>query len=363
MSTTAEDISTTLNSQESSVEPIDAVAALLLDGEESPDEDVKDDENLSEASTTEDDSDVSDENDAEDDTEEDEETTLEAVADDDVTWETTLGVTDGDLSFDEEGNLVGFNTKVNGESETIDAKTLLAGYQTNKAITQKSQALGEERKAFEGQKKQTEQVYASKLESVDALSQYFEKQLISEYDGVDWDRLRNENPAEYAAAKSDFSEKAGELERIKNAISADKEALNKTQSDNQNASNQEYFKSQFDLMISNNPEWKDDSVRKVAKAAYQTFVTDKYGFTDQEFDTVFDARLIELIKDAKKYHEGKAVAAKKMTKPVPKFQKSRGKVKAKTSKLEKLTLASKTAHGDVKRDLQTSAIASLLTGA
>ena len=78
---------------------------------------------------------------------------------------------------------------------------------------------------------------------------------------------------------------------------------------------------------------------------------------------MFDARLIELIKDAKKYHEGATVAAKKKQKPVPKFQKSRGTgVKPKTSKLEKLTAASRKAQGGEKRDLQQSAVAELLLG-
>ena len=77
---------------------------------------------------------------------------------------------------------------------------------------------------------------------------------------------------------------------------------------------------------------------------------------------MFDARLIELIKDAKTYHEGLKVADKKKQKPVPKFQKSRGGGKPKVSKLDKLTAASKKAHGADKRELQTSAVAELLTG-
>jgi hypothetical protein len=355
---TAEDMTSTLaRPGETSDDPVDQIAELFTGESESEDKDEKDDENQTDASTE------SDEEEESDEEAESEDSELEEIAEGDSTWESVLGVSEDKLSFDEAGNVSGVNIKVDGESSTISMGDLIAGYQTNKSVTQRSQAFAEEKKAFDGQKEQTEQLYASKLESVDALSTYFEKQLISEYDGVDWDKLRTEDPAEYAAARHDFSAKADELQKIKDAISQDKASQQEGVSETQSAKAQEYMKTQYDLMIDKNPEWSDEKVRDTARDSFKKFVNDQYGFTDQEFNSVFDARLIEVIKDAQKYHEGAKVANKKMKKIVPKFQKSKGTgTKSPVSKLDKLTAASKKATGSQRRDLEVSAVAELLTG-
>ncbi len=362
MSKSAEEMATTLTQEkepESSVDATDEIAALLAGEDESKSEDTTEEETPTEESTTDEDEE-SNEEEAED---SEEETTLEAVADDEATWETVLGVEDGKLSYDDKGDINGVNVKVDGETSTISMADLIVGYQTNKSVTQRSQAFAEEKKTFEGQKEQTEQLYASKLQSVDALTKHFEKQLIGEYDNVDWEKLRTTDPAEYAAAKQDFSSKAGELQKIQDAINNDMAESAKESEEKQSVASQEYMKTQFNLMIEKNPEWSDETVRSTARDSYKKFVSDQYGFNDQEFDSVFDARLIELIKDAKNYREGLKVADKKKQKPVPKFQKSRGSGgKPKASKLDKLTAASHKAHGEEKRELQKSAVAELLLG-
>ena len=297
MSKTAEDVSTTLDldgsREEPSVDATDQIAALLADDGDSETKDDEAEVTQPEASTTDEDEESNEESEAEDG---DEDTTLETVADDEVTWESVLGVADGKLSYDEEGNINGVNVKVNGESSTINMEDLIAGYQTNKSVTQRSQAFAEEKKAFESQKEQVEQVYASKLSSVDALTKHFEKQLISEYDNVDWDQLRTSDPAEYAAARQDFSTKAGELQKIQDAIKTDQETQSTESIGKRNEAVNAYKQQQFEIMIENNPEWSDKEKLNTSKQLFESFVSDQYGFKPEEFDMVFDARLIELIK-------------------------------------------------------------------
>lgn len=364
MSKPAEEMSTTLSQEktpESSVDATDEIAALLAGENEPESKDTEEEETPSKASKTDDDE-ISNEEEAEDDKEEGKDTELSTIAEDEQTWETVLGVEDGKLSYNEDGDINGINVKVDGETSTISMTDLIAGFQTSKSVTQRSQTLADEKKAFDDQIGKTEQMYASKLSSVDALTKHFEKQLISEYDGINWDELRSKDPAEYAAARQDFSTKAGELQKIQEAINNDIATTNQESQTKQIQQNQEYVKTQYELMITNNPEWSDEKVRNEAKTSYKNFVSEQYGFQDSEFDSVFDARLIELIKDAKSYREGLKVADKKKQKTVPKFQKSRGTSRKVVSKLDKLTAASQKAHGASKRDLQTSAVAELLIG-
>ncbi len=361
MSTTAEDISATVTPEGANLSDVDQIAELLAGEDETKDDEETGEETQTQASTDSEDEESNDESNAE--AEDQEQVAAADSEDEDLTWGKVLGISDDNLTFDEDGNLTGFQAKVNGEVITLTGEELLAGFQTNKAVTTKGQELAEARKAFEVEQEQAKQVYASKLESVDLLTKHFEQQLIAEYDGVEWDKLNAEDPARYAAMRLDFQQKAGELQRIQEAIQKDKateiEAFQKDAVEKQNV----YLKQQYDLMLEKNPEWQDKEVRDKAQASFRNFVSETYGFSDQEFDTVFDARLIELIKDAKRFHDGVKVAGKKRQNPVPRFQKSVGGKQRKTpSKLDKLTKAIPKAQGDQKRDLQASAVAELLMG-
>lgn len=364
MSKTAEDVSASLSADAPTLEPVDAVAALLIAEDETAAPAVATEEPKAPTKSTTAEEEGNAEEEEQEAGEEQEETTLEAVAEEgDPTWESTLGVPEASMSFDEAGNIVGFKTKVNGEEQVIPTADLIAGFQNAKHTTQQNQAHAETVKEFDKQKEQVQQTYLSKLESVDALSKHFEKQLISDYEGVDWVQLRQDNPAEYAAMRQDYAVKAGELSNIQDAINTDKEASKKELDEGNLVKRRAYMKGQYDTMLVNNPSWSDEKVMTAARDGFKTFVQDTYGFGDGEWNMVNDARLIELIKDAKKYHDGASVAAKKTLKPVPKFQQSRGKgVKPKVTKLQKLTAASKAASGGEKRDLQASAVAELLLG-
>ena len=123
-----------------------------------------------------------------------------------------------------------------------------------------------------------------------------------------------------------------------------------------------YVREQAGKMIENNPTWADEKVFEKEMGDLRNFCSEQYGFTEQDFALVRDARLIELVKDASKYNSGVRLAKGKIKKPVPKFQQSKGAGKKTASKLTTLTKAAQKAHGAQKRDLQADAVAELLTG-
>ena len=143
MSKTAEDVSASLTESrpgEATLEPVDKIAELLVGDDKSEDDDDKGEATQTQTSTQDADDESNDDEANDDDSKDGEEdTTLEAVADGDPTWESVLGVSEDSLSFDENGNVAGFKTKVNGEEQIVSATDLLAGFQNNKAFTTKSQ--------------------------------------------------------------------------------------------------------------------------------------------------------------------------------------------------------------------------------
>jgi len=345
----AEDVSASLSSD--SPDPTEAIAELLISDEEKPEVD-----------------DTSEADKETDDKEEAEELTEESIkevdeSEDDPSWEAALGVDEGQLNYDEEGNIAGVNVKINDKSDTVSMKDLIGGYQNNKSFTQKSQVLAEDRKTFDTQVNNVRQEYESKLSNVESLTNFLENKLVQEFEGVDWNQLRVDNPAEYAAARQDYSARAQELKQAQDAISSEKQQ----QIANQNAAFQQnthqHVKQEFTKMLDNNPAWNNPDILKKDMTELKDYCYKQYGFQQGDFDRVSDSRLIEVLKDAKAYRDGVKVADIKRKKPVPKFQKSKGKSKKpRVSKLDKLTKAASNAHGAQKRDLQTDAIAELLGG-
>jgi len=358
----SDNLDTNSTSQEASVDKVDEIANLLAgdevtnDSEESvgqPEESTS--VNESEEEVAEDDAEITAEDDAEE------------VEDDEVeeSWGGALGVGDENVVLDDDGNLVGINTKVGDELATVSVSDLVQGYQTNKYNTKKSQALSEERKVFEDERQSITGEYKEKLEYVQTMSEFLNKKLVGEYDAVNWEQLRVEDPAEYAALRQDYASRAQDLQKAKDAIAEERTSVDQVAMEQFQRDQVEYGNKEFQKVISNNPSWADKETFQKDYKELQGFTNNAYGFTEAEFADVRDSRLVEMMKDAKAYRDGVTLFTKKLKKKVPKFQKSKRRVasKSKVTKLDQLTNKAKTSQGSEKRSAQMDAIAELLTSA
>lgn len=292
---------------------------------------------------------------------ESEEEESEEGEDQDISWGKALGIDDSKIALSEDGEVLGINVKINGKIDTVPVNELIAGYQTNKSNTNKAQALATERKQFDEARQQAAMEYQRKLDDAQKLTNHLEGNLLREFQGINWEQLRYSNPAEYAALVQDFQMRQAEIERVKEVVASEQNAEQMKLQGQSQAQMNEYLQSQVEKVLEKNPEWAKPEVFKKALGEFETFIEEAYGFTKGDFANIQDARIFEVLKDAKAYREGKKLADKKLTKPVPKFQKSSGKPASKPSKLEILTKQARAAkNSSAKRDLQTSAIAELL---
>jgi len=360
---TVQDHSTTTPASVS--DPIDDIASLLMGDDESGDEaeadptknqtqdtpdteDTDDAEELSDESTDVDEVDESAEK--EDDSEEGDQTLAEM-----------LGVDESQLTVLDDGSFK-LNVKVDGQQSQHSLADVLKNYQTESSVTNKSKALSDERKLFEDAVATKAVEIKQSLELNQRLAQVLQEEIVAEFRSTDWEDLREFNPAEWSAKRQELGAKYQKIERIQQELG--QQATDAaTQAEQQTTAKQQvYLKDQWDKMLTNNPSWGDEAVYDKDMGDIREFAAGAYGFNQQDFSTVLDSRIIEMAKDAKAYRQGKSFAEKKVVK-VPKMQKRGGSRKApKVSKLEKLTKAAKRASGANKRQLQTDAVAELLTG-
>ena len=272
-----------------------------------------------------------------------------------VSWASVLGVNDDDVVLDDEGNFKG----VKVGDEHVSLLDLKNGFQFNKANTQKAQALAEERRQFEEAKTQITEQYSNKIQTVNKLTEKLAEKFLEDYNVIDWAKLRMERPGEYAALQQDFNAKRNELQNIFAALEQESSTISKQAQQEQQAKWEQHLATQAQIAVNANPEWKDVEKFKSDMSNMTKFVGEAYGFSEQEFMSVYDARLLSLIKDAMSYRNGAKIVEKQVANKTPKFQKSNGLVK-KQSKLDQLVKTAKNAKGYQKRAAETDAIAALL---
>ena len=236
------------------------------------------------------------------------------------TLATYLGVDEERVVVGDDGS-VSINTIVDGETKAVPLKDVVASYQLQGHVNNKSMALETERKEFEEQQKQVVQDLQTRSEGVMALSKVLENQLVSEYNSIDWERLRTENPAEWTALRQEYSDKANQIQSAQSSIVEDYNRNMSEQQKKMETQNQQDMNAEFQKVLADNPDWVDETKRKEQIGELRTFLS-TYGYADGDMDTVSDHRLIRLIKDAKSYRDGKKIAASKKVNNVPKFQKS-----------------------------------------
>ena len=122
-----------------------------------------------------------------------------------------LGLDESDLMLDEQGALA-FRTKVDGSTGAASLRDLRDSYQLTRTAQQRLSKLSEDRKAFEQERQVGLQSLGQQTERLTALIDGIEKEAAAEWQGVDWNKLREEDPSEYAARRADFDDRRRRIE-------------------------------------------------------------------------------------------------------------------------------------------------------
>ena len=241
-----------------------------------------------------------------------------------------------------EGNeeLDTYTVKVDGKDVQVTQEELLAGYSRQADYTRKSQVLSEQRQKADSELAATQQErqrYLSQLEQFNTQAD----SKINELAKTDWTQLKEEDPTEYMLKRDQYRE----LQENKRTVEDEQKDLQlKSQQENQ-AKWQEELGRQQEIMVQRLPEWTDPDKGPKLKQNIKSFAVKK-GFTEQEVNSLIDARSVDVLHKAMLYEN--LLAAKisgKKTKVVPKVTRpgspaSKGeisgdKVKAQRARLRK----------------------------
>src|SRR3990170_4570084 len=155
-------------------------------------------------------------------------------------------------------------TKVDGIENAVSLAEIVKGYQLDGHLTRKSQELADKLKAADVEREKITTELNSRLMEANQLIGHFEQQFMAEYNAINWNELRQADPAEFAAKK------------------------------------QEYMKTEEEKLYSKFPDWKDPEKAKVGKKEVSEYLMN-YGFKPEEVSQIYDHRQVDIIRKAMLY--------------------------------------------------------------
>ena len=176
----------------------------------------------------------------------------------------------------------------------------------------------EQKKALESKMAELETQTQAKLQQLEDLTQIAWKQLTQEYQSIDWNELRYQDPGEYAAKQADFARRQAEIQGAYQEVQTERQQS----ADKQKEKSQTTVQEETNKLLNAIPEWKDNVIAEKERGEIRSFAR-TLGYTDQELSNLVDHRQVLLMRDAMKYRalqSSKTTVEKRVTK-APKLAK------------------------------------------
>ena len=233
-----------------------------------------------------------------------------------------------------------YTIKVDGKDVEVTLDELQAGYSRQADYTRKSQVLAEQRKQADEELAATQQERQRYLSQLEQFNTQADSKL-NELKSTDWTKLKEEDPTEYMLKRDQYRE----LQENKRTVEEEQKNLQYKSQQEQQIKWQEELGRQQEIMAQRLPEWNDPTKGPKLKQDIKSFAV-KTGFSEQEVDSLIDARSVDVLHKAMLYDNllaakisnKKAKVVPKVTRPgspATKGEISSDKVKAQRARLRK----------------------------
>tara|TARA_R100001440_G_scaffold862_5_gene2848 strand:+ start:721 stop:1722 length:1002 start_codon:yes stop_codon:yes gene_type:complete len=213
-------------------------------------------------------------------------------------------VTEQDLVENEEttadSNQELYDVTVNGQMQKVNLDELKQGYSKGLDYTKKTMDLGDQRRSLETEKdtisKEKDEV--SKLREEYAKKLSVVEQNLQVEDNIDWVKLAQDDPSDYAIKKAEYDKKKDLQARIQK----EQARVNEERKQEQEKVYQSFIQSENKKLIDKMPVFGDEKkVNKVMQDIGQFAL--KSGYTEQELNMLVDHRALITLYQAAKYDQ------------------------------------------------------------
>jgi len=212
------------------------------------------------------------------------------------------------LGLPEDGVQVGndgvlkLKTNINGDVEYKSLADIVKGYQTDGALSQKGHKQAQEYKERAAELEDAENHVRSAWNQAQAVINSSLTNIQDEYNKVNWESLRDSDPAEYAALDRDFNNRYQAAQHQAANIKTNIDSLATEDKGKTDHAHNEYVRDQQAVMLDLIPEWQKSAVATKEMGEVSKFLG-TMGFTEGEVSEIYDARIVALANKARKYDD------------------------------------------------------------
>lgn len=186
--------------------------------------------------------------------------------------------------------------KIDGQERQVPLQDVIKSYQLEGHVNNKSIELSNAQKQFETEQQAFRALAAQQVQQNAQLGQLAMQQLTAEFQRVDWNALRVENPAQYAALHADFQQRQAQINGHLQMVAQQQAQMEQETQ----AQAQQRIAQERELMLQKNPEWKDPEKFAQDRSRITNYAK-QLGFSDAELGQVSDHRLMQVLRDAASY--------------------------------------------------------------
>lgn len=227
------------------------------------------------------------------------------------------------LELDDFLNSINVNTKVNGSESSVTLAQLVKGHQLESSFTAKNQAWLEEKEATNKRLEAERSKLTNHFQLATTAFNLAQQELMSDFQGINWNQLQQENPSEWAAKRQQFGERQAKLNQAKDQSAQQIQlAVQQQEAERAEATDQQ-LQQEHKTLLEKVPTWNDEKVRAKEAAEIAEYL-DSIGFAADEISSLKDHKLIILARAALGQQgpsKKKLALAKKVIKSTPKLVK------------------------------------------
>jgi hypothetical protein len=183
--------------------------------------------------------------------------------------------------------------KINGKTQKVTLKEAIDGYQRQADYQGKTQALAEQRKALETERRQSEEYRNYYAQQLQVMEQQLQQILPQE---PNWEQLHRDDPINFPIIEKqwrDLKERAAYTQ-------AEQARLASIASHEEQAKLKQLVNMGRDFIVEKMPEWKDEAKWNSARSQLRAY-GQKAGYTEEELAQAYDPRAIILLEKARRY--------------------------------------------------------------
>lgn len=226
-----------------------------------------------------------------------------------------LGLSQDQLDITDDG-LVKIRSKIDGKESTVTFEEAVRSHQKSGHLDNEIRKAKQQSEEAKQQAQQYRQAEEQKLAQIESLSQVALEELNREFKDVNWEALKELEPAQFAAKSIDFQQRQQRITQTLSAIQQDRQQK-------QAQAERAYIEEQSQKLVEAYPEWQDEAKGKKELADIRNHGL-TLGYSKDELARAVDHRFIKMMDKAKRYDElmSKQEETRKTVKTIPRVAKA-----------------------------------------